>query len=638
MIARHQGRRHAERGSAMILTVLIMVVLTLLGVAYLLLGETENRIAENERRGAQALYAAESGVRMVKRWFDQPLAASNLDNPSPSVVDRTLRLIDADGDPATSPVAADGSAGKPYYKQGVDRNGDNLDDLFDKPYRDSLTDTFLGTEDGPDLRIDESGSAAARTFLQNLSAALFGDYPAAGTGVRARLARIDVYAPPYIQVGGAWTRYGIATVKVIARIYKTHSDGSEVVLGERMVKAVFNETPYPGPYGPLHSCDNLSFNGDLTVHWGVTTAVSNTDLTNNHQKVAASLPRVEPPSTRVDMLWGYDAGAGSDANFLAYKAAIEGEKIEDPWLRVISGSALAGAPNGNTQPYPFTWTPGNPLDDGHWPNHDNNPDDGSHSNQFQNMPLVTCPDFDYEVWKAIATSGGSNVHYYVWDNGSSFKENGVGTARTFREITDSQSGLFFFDTKDGLAPYDNDGDGEYDNLTPKITIQGGTWGVKGFIYLNASDFQTKGVAGRPATYRAPGEPFLDKDQDGTWDAGEPWINLQYPNGLDGDFVADADDTLQDDGGNAGPVVRNTQGPPIDDEATIWGVLYTNGYWDATGSAKYYGSVISKQGIGESSPSAGTPDLYWDESIARGQWPPREWELPRVVISRWETDM
>ncbi len=638
MITQRFEERPAERGSAMILTVLIMVVLTLLGVAYLLLGETENRIAENQRRGAQALYAAETGVRMVKRWFDRPGHSSNLANPSVSVVDRTLRMIDADGDPATAPVAADGTSAKPYYKQGVDRNGDGADDIFDKPYRDGLLDTFLGTEDGPDLRIDEAASAAAKSFLEDLSSELFADYPAGSAGVKARISRIDVYAPPYIQVGSAWVRYGIATVKVIARIYKTHGDGTEDVLAERMVKAVFNETPFPGPYGPLHSCDNLSWNGDLKVHWGVTTAVSNADLANNHQKVPASLPRVEPPSTKVDMLWGYDPGTGSDADFLAYKAAIEGETVEDPWFRVISGSTLDGSPNSNTQPYPFNWTPGNPLGDGHWPNHDNNPDDGSHSNQFQNTPLVTCPDFDYEVWKAIATSGGSNVHYYVWDNGSSFKENGVGTAQTFREITDNAEGLFFFDTVDGLAPYDNDGDGEYDNLTPKITIQGGTWGVKGFIYLNASDFQTKGVAGRPATYRAPGEPFLDKDQDGTWDPGEPWINLSYPTTLGGDYVADSADTLQDDGTNGGPVVRNTQGPPITDEAVIWGVLYTNGYWDATGNAKYYGSVISKQGIGESSPSAGTPDLYWDESIARGEWPPEDWELPRVIISRWETDM
>ena len=43
--------------------------------------------------------------------------------------------------------------------------------------------------------------------------------------------------------------------------------------------------------------------------------------------------------------------------------------------------------------------------------------------------------FDYETWKTIATSGGENVHYYTWSNGSSFQENGIGTAATFESIT-----------------------------------------------------------------------------------------------------------------------------------------------------------------------------------------------------------
>jgi len=70
---------------------------------------------------------------------------------------------------------------------------------------------------------------------------------------------------------------------------------------------------------------------------------------------------------------------------------------------------------------------------------------------------------------------------------------------------------------------------------------------------------------------------------------------------------------------------------------MWGVFYTSGGFDATGNARYYGSVISKSGVGEYHPSAGTPNLYWDENIVKN-WPPAGWDLPRVVISRWETDL
>ena len=39
--------RERERGSALVIAVLVTVILTLLGVAFLLMGETENKIAEN---------------------------------------------------------------------------------------------------------------------------------------------------------------------------------------------------------------------------------------------------------------------------------------------------------------------------------------------------------------------------------------------------------------------------------------------------------------------------------------------------------------------------------------------------------------------------------------------------------------
>ncbi len=637
--------RERQHGSAMVIALLVMAMLTLLGVSFLLMGETENRIAQNEKRGEQALYTAESGVRMVKRWFDRPGDAGNLRNPPLAVIDRSLRMIDADGDPATAPVAADGTAARPFYKQGIDEDADGADDVFRKPYRGSLEHTLLGTEDGPDMRIDEAASPAAKAFLTDLSGALMGNYPAAAQGIRARVVRIDVYAPPYVEQAGAWLRFGMATVKVIGRIYRVLPDGTEQSLGQRMVKVVLNEIPFnpSGDLGPLHSCDYLTWNGEFSVHWGIATAVNDADLHNNHDKQAVSLARVAPPDRSTDLLWGWD----NPADFAAYKAAIDGLIVEDPWVRFMTEGTWLDAPNANPQPFPFSWVPGTPLDDGDIPYHPAavpgpwHPNwwDGSHSNMFQHLP-VGCPEFDYELWKAIAQSGSPFVHYYTWEAGTTFKENGLGAAIPFRDITDDQTGLFFFDTADGVAPYDDAADGEYDNLTPKIKIQGGTWGVRGMLYLNAFSFQSHGVKGRDATFKAPGEPFQDADQNRRWDPGEDWINLDYPTKLSGpgsDYVADAGDTMQDDGLPGGAAIRNSRGPAIDDEANIWGIMYNNGYYDATGNATYYGSVVSKSGIGEFDPSAGTPDHYWDESL-RDDWPPDGWNLPRVAITRWETDM
>lgn len=631
--------RAGESGFAIVVVLLVIVILTLLGTSFLLMAETENRIAENERLSAQALHAAETGTRIAKRWFDRPQSALNMFNPTLAGIDRTLRRIDDDGDPSTAPIQATGSSTAPYYKQGVDLDADGNDDVFEDPYRGSLVDTLLGTEDGPDMRIDESASSAARTLLANLSAALFANYP--GNGLRARITLIDVYAPPTVPSGGAWMRFGLGTVKVVARIYQTLPDGTELVLGERMVKVVLNEIPYNlnGSLGPLHSCDTLQWNGEFTMHWGVGTAVGDTDLHNSHQKFEVSLPRAASMAGPTDLLWGYD-----DGTFTQYRDTIDGLRIGDPWLRFFTGGDLAEATNGNTQPWPFTWTPGNPLNDGDLPYHPGPPGpnpyptswDGTHSNMFQKTP-VSCPEFEYDLWKSIAMSGGPEVHYYVWQSGTSFSENGVGPVQTFRDITDGETGFFFFDTTDGLKPHDDDADGLSDNLTPKIKISGGTWGTRGMIYLNALDFQSKGVKGRTATFSAPGEPFADVDEDGRWDSGEDWVNLDYPTTLKGLFEADSTDRRLDDGSIGAAPVRNSRGPSIDDEALVWGIVYTNGYYDATGNGVYYGSMVSKQGIGFYSASAGTPDHYWDQSI-KDDWPPDDWGLPRVAITRWETDM
>lgn len=634
---RMTGERAGERGSALVIAVLVIVILTLLGVSFVLMAETENRIAQNEKLSAQALYFAEAGARQVKRWFDRPYSTLNLANAPLSVVDRTLRQLDTDGPGPNAPFAQNGSTSAPRYKQGVDLNGDGNDDLFEKPYRGNLTHALLGTPDGPDMRIDENYSNAAKTFLATLSERLLANFPASAAGIRARITRIDVYAPPYLDIGGAWTRYGMGTVAVTAVIVRIQG-GTEQVLASRTIRAVLNETPYPGPSGPLHSCALLETNGDLEAFWGPVQAVGILNPVNNHTKLPASLARDLPLTPKQDRLLYWN----DDASFAAYKTKIEtqsgGLEIEDPWYRLMSAQTIVGAPvcgpaTGVNDPQrcPFDWDGVSNLSDAQIPYHQGGTE-GSHSNVFQNTPIVTCPDFDYETWKAVATSGGSDVHYYAWDNGDAFRENGFGPAQSFRDIIDNQEGLFFFDTKDGAPPTDADNDGEFENLTPPIAIQGGTWGFRGFIYLNAEHFQSRGAAGRNATITLPGEPFQDKDGNGVRDTGENWINLNYNSfGAFGDtFYGSATDNF------GGSVTYNAIGPTFTDTANLWGILYSNGRVSPTGNARYFGSVIARSGVGDTSPAAGTPEFYWDESILRN-WPPASWDLPRVVITRWETD-
>lgn len=625
--------RHGERGSALVIATLVMVIMTLLGISFLMMAETENRIAENEKLSAQALFFGEAGARTVKRWFDRPRSVSgtifnwNLDFPTVSQIRRDLRRIDTDGPGPIAPVLTDGNAAgaAPYYKQGMDLNGDGLDDFFDRPYRSDALNTFLGTPDGPDIRISRADSTAAKAFLDGLSEKLMAGFPASGAGIRARIQTIDVYGPPFLQIGGSWTRYGLATVAVTAQIVKFVGT-AETILASRTIRAVVNETPYPGPFGPLHSCDELTFTGEFNVHWGTATGAgpSASSMPNNPDKLALSIPREIPPNPKVDWF----NGQSNAATFATLKATLEaGAAIQDPWFRLITGGPITNA--GTTG-----WGVGDPQL--FVPDATGNQD---HSNIFQNLSPVGCPDFDYDTWRTIAQSGGSDVHYYTWVTGDQFSENGSGPATPFVDITALKTGLYFFDTIDQSRPLDTNGDGIFENLTPEIDVQGGQWGgMKGMLYLNTDTFMVNGTnsQGMNAKFTLPGEPYRDSNSNGKYDPGEPWVNLNYNSltGLTSTIRGAALDRYPDTNASATLPSYNREGPQLIDKALFWGVMYNSGQYDSQGTPRYLGSVLTGS---RQTKSGGTVDIYWDPTILT-RWPPPDWDLPRVVITRWETDL
>lgn len=620
-------QRGGERGSAMVIAVLVMAILTLLGVSFLLMADTENKIAENEKLSGQALYFGEGVTREVKRWFDRPpystIGDRNLVRPTTAVMRRDLRVIDVDGPGPTVAFPADGSSGAPYYKVGRDVDLDGNDDIFDKPYRSALADMLVGTAANPDINMDRATDTATATFLDALAEKVMPNFPNGAAGVRARIKTINIYAPPYIDTGaGNWQRFGMATVSTRVQILRNPGPG-ELIMADRTVVAVLNETPFPGPFGPFHSCDEINFNGEFRLHWGTSTAVAAVNppgSLGNNNKMDLSIPRATPPSVKADLIYGYN----DNTIFNTLKTNLEagaGKVIDDPWYQFFAGGPVnTWGALGSPQP----WAP---IDT-----------DQDKSNRFQNWPGgVGCPSFDYETWKAIARSGGSDVHYYAWDNGTQFRQNSVGAATDYITLTDAKTGLFFFDTTDGIAPHDFDATLVASNLTPQIDISAGTYGVRGFVYLNSENFSVSGSPGRPITMTMPGEPFQDANLNGVKDAGEGYINLNY------NSIVDLDDEIRgsatDDFGNGGGgPVWNSKGKVLPDpvNALLWGIFYTSGQFDAQGNAVYYGSVVTYAGT-TSPTSAGTPDFYWDPTL-KDNWPPIGWDLPRVIITRWQTDL
>jgi len=592
-----------QRGSAMVIAILVTAILLLLGMSFLLLGQTEGAIASNQLHHEQALYVCEAVARSAKRWFDAPSTALNV--PQVGDVRRDARRYVDETDPYINPpIAADGNlASRPYYKQADDA-------LFERPLQGESVDRFVGTAAYPDIRIDRAdGGTTAAGFLDALIEDLLPGYP--GRNLEARVERVDIYAPPYIDTGGgSWTRFGTATVNVFAGIH----NGTDYV-ARRNVEFVVSELPYELAYAPLHSCGDIVFTGDLSVYWGPMTSVGDMTLSSDVLGLPASIPRGVPVSPRLDRLWDtVDATAITD-----FKAARDGHTIPHPggpWFRAIAGGDLVGHAPGQ-QPYPAASPPAAGSD---------------HSNLFQQLPLATCPNFEYPLWKSVATSGDRNAHYYRWVTGDQFRENGLGPLQTFRQITDGQQGFYFFDTQDGRPARDDDGDRVFDNLTPAITISGGTWNFRGLLYVNVESFQLTGLTGAATTMQAPAEPFQDLDGDGTFDPGEPWINLDYSGNL---VNQDRYDLANAFGGG---VIRNERGPLINTaHSSFHGIFFTNGSYEALGVAVNYGSVITWEGVTQSiaDGSQPTPDFYWDASL-EANWPPESWDLPLTAITSWKT--
>jgi hypothetical protein len=617
--------RRREEGSALILAALVTVILSLLGLSYLMMAQTENTIAENERNSQAALYVAEAGTRLAIAWFNDPTATGYL-VPTLADLDRTKRVFDHDNNSGTARVqAASGDATKPLYKDATQTTGL----IFDRPYRSALADTFLGVETGTDGNVAFATMGpdviVNATFLTTINDTLFPNFPS--PFLRARVTRIEIYQPPLLSIGGNNTRMGIATVKVTAGVFQYPGTASERQIATRIVKAVVNEIPVPGPVGPLQSCADLGYNGAFQIHWGAGTSVSAANLPQNMDQWSNSgLPyAVNDPFTYIN-------GATTLAS---WATTHNNQSIEDPWFKYIAGGAVTfggsftAAPNSNPQPFPWASAAAIDVD---------------HSNIFQNT-VVNCPAFDYALWKQIAQSGLKNNYYYKWVSGTNFSLDGSGTSTDFRTITDGKSGIFFFDTQDGGAPVVAG-----TNLTPSVDLSGGTWGVGGFVYLNAANFGTTGLGGRNAAFVPPGEPS----------DGSGFVNLQYPTAYGGTYTitqttaapnsylditvtpnvrycVDAVPGTCTTAGmtNSGVPVQDATGLPFVSDAALNGVMYVSGTFTAQGNAKYFGSVVAQRGVVD---GGGNPEFWFDERLIKGQWPPKGLSIPRVVISSWQTDL
>src|SRR5688500_3823051 len=143
-----QRKSPGQQGSALLVSLMDMVGLSLLGLGFVAISETESAIAVNERNYLQAQAAAEAGAKIVVEWFqDAEWASIHGLLPPNSTAIKTKRKLSIDSVPEEH-----------YHK-----NPGEL--LFDIPFKITNMNRFFGNENTPDVVITRDAGTVADNYL-----------------------------------------------------------------------------------------------------------------------------------------------------------------------------------------------------------------------------------------------------------------------------------------------------------------------------------------------------------------------------------------------------------------------------------------------------------------------------------------
>lgn len=313
-----QRRQSPEKGSALLVSLMVMVGLSLLGLGFVAISETESAIAVNERNSTQALAAAEAGAKIAVEWFQDAEWAFDHDllPPNNNAI-KTLRTL------------PDGTTG--FYKS----NAGEL--LFDVPFKIFERNRFFGNVNTADVVITLGANATATNFLNDLNEKLFADDS-------VRISDIRVYAPPMpggtlvgataVADSGFWrpnastqARYGVATIRVTAQKLA----GTRVV-ATRSVKLVVAETPFPTVDGAIETSGSLVGQGNFHVFWGKVLSEKETQVNR---------PAVGMPWFNAENQMSFEYGYNSTREWTASTAYVAGDLVNAPNTAIATDSALA---------------------------------------------------------------------------------------------------------------------------------------------------------------------------------------------------------------------------------------------------------------------------------------------------------
>ena len=562
-VTRRIAGKLGEKGSALLVTLMVVVGLSLIGLGYVALSETESAIAVNERNSAQTLHVAETAGLMVIEWFQNPQWARSK-NLMPANIDAikvVRKLVD--------------SSGNVTYSGRYKSSATTLL-LFDKPYKKNSEDRFFGTEANPDILINDRTHGVwlaqfnINLFNKDAAATAAADCGGCDNREGGRITEIRVFAPPIdgaaINTQAGWdnpaasgipaaagfyqggTRFGLASIRVTATKFHRPDCGPYVsgcrTVAQRSIKFVIAEWPFPGPQGPIQSNANVGTTGNYHIHWGKITSTLDTDLKRPYTSIPWIDAYNQTPFER-----GYETAADPDPNAASNTKIWEtdtksvnnlvnhdwlyelvGRSFEDPWYQARARGRITQMSGTDTakDSHQFRYenpalVPGTPACD---PCNAGDAQSPGQSNMFQFQTKseqryhtnALFPRVDYDFWKQVAISADTqdNIYYLRWTSKDNFEDR-AGNERTFRQWVDvmanppagqgpkSKPGFYFFDTENKQNPQNNRGG----IMTPKISMSGQSMQMKGFVYVNTEDLSITGLDGYPGYYNMPGEVYRD---------------------------------------------------------------------------------------------------------------------------------
>lgn len=275
------ARRRGQRGAALILTVIVIMVLSSLGMAMVTFTSTEERAAVTYRDALQTRALAESGVRLVAEMFrstdDRSLVPVYNAGASPGSAWDYYGATEADTEATLNAIGIWRSA-----RPGMDpaRYTGGSGGFFKGPFKDSWGQVF-GEVYSPantrfDLRFNCTNPANAAQTVASTDCWLDSKLNAllsASTNFNldsGRITDISFYAPPK----DGDRAYGICTVRVTAE-----KRSGNVVLARETIEAIIGDnTSKPAVMGNGNvdfksqagvlcgnGCEQIHANGNITV-------------------------------------------------------------------------------------------------------------------------------------------------------------------------------------------------------------------------------------------------------------------------------------------------------------------------------------------------------------------------------------